>query len=175
MLLAIGLSSSAPVAWAQGGRTASEDQIKAALIFRIANFVSWPDSTFEDESSPFMICIVGNDNVYDALSASLKTKRIGGRRIAVERRSVADDVTDCNLVFIAKSARQHTPDIIDETMDKPVLTIGDAEDFTEVGGIIQLVEKRGRLALEVQMDAAERANLTIKADLLSHATIVHDR
>ncbi len=52
---------------AQAQRGAELNRLKAAFIFQFTNFVEWPEDTFEDDSSPFVICVVGNDIVKEII------------------------------------------------------------------------------------------------------------
>jgi len=57
---------------------ASEYAIKAAIIFKIAKFVSWPQSAFSSRSDPLAVCAQKDDPIAAALS-ELGGKPIHGR------------------------------------------------------------------------------------------------
>jgi hypothetical protein len=50
--------------------------------------------------------------------------------------------------------------------DLPVLTISDAEGFSEVGGIAQFFFEHGQLRFSVELTCAKRARLRISSRLL---------
>jgi hypothetical protein len=53
-----------------------------------------------------------------------------------------------------------------------VLTVGDAPDFLERGGMIQFVLVANRVRFEVNLDAAREAGLQLSAELLKVAAKV---
>ena len=108
LALSLILSSSAT---AQRG--AELDRLKAAFIFQFTNFVEWPDDAFEDESSPFVIGIVGNDAVKNILEAAVRDKLIGGRKARVRSFSSTSDLSSCQIVLVDESEARRAPDSVD--------------------------------------------------------------
>jgi hypothetical protein len=53
-----------------------------------------------------------------------------------------------------------------------VLTVGETELFTARGGAINFVMKDGKVRLEINLAAAQQANLQISSKLLSVADVV---
>jgi hypothetical protein len=53
-----------------------------------------------------------------------------------------------------------------------VLTVGESDQFTDQGGVINFVEKQGKIRLEINLAAARLANLQISSKLLSVADSV---
>ena len=54
----------------------------------------------------------------------------------------------------------------------PVLTVGEADDFLKLGGIIQLQRWHETVRMNINLDAARAAHLTIPASLLELASQV---
>lgn len=50
-----------------------------------------------------------------------------------------------------------------------MLTVGDTDDFTANGGIVQFKVVGARIHIEIDREAADRANLQISSKLLSLA------
>ena len=169
LALSLALSSSA-----MAQRGAELNRLKAAFIFQFTNFVEWPDDAFKDESSPFVIGVVGNDTVRDILERAVQPKTVAGRKVSVRSVSSASDLSSFQIVFVDESVARDAPDIVDRYMDKPMLTISDSDRFTDQGGIIRLYRESSKLRIEINIDAAERANLKISSKLLSLGRVVHD-
>jgi hypothetical protein len=53
----------------------------------------------------------------------------------------------------------------------PVLTVGDAEDFIDLGGMIRFTEADRRIRFEINPAAAERVSLRVSSRLLRLADI----
>ena len=155
-------------------REAEINKLKAAFIYQFANFVEWPEDTFESDNEPFVICIVGNDEIREVLRAAVRGKSVGNHPVRVQTSGGSGDLSNCQIAFIDESERRNTPDLIDRYMDQPILTVGDSEDFTKIGGIIHLYPQASKLRIEINVDAAKRAGLKISSKLLRLATVVHD-
>ena len=55
---------------------------------------------------------------------------------------------------------------------RPVLTVGETDQFMEQGGVINFVKKEGKVRLEINLDAARQAKLEISSKLLNVADVV---
>ena len=149
-------------------------KVKAQLLYRFTQYVVWPESAFENPDSPLKIGVVGNDKILDELEKNVSGKLIGEHPIEIVRGSMIDRDHDCHVVFVDKSKSDSTPKFIGSHRESAMLTVGDAADFTQVGGVIRLFEKDRKLRIEINVDAAERAQLKISSKLLSLAKIVHN-
>jgi YfiR/HmsC-like len=54
--------------------TPLEYEVKAAFLFRFAEFVEWPADTFKGTSEPFTYCTIGDDPFRGALERTLSGK-----------------------------------------------------------------------------------------------------
>ena len=52
-----------------------------------------------------------------------------------------------------------------------VLTVGESEDFTERGGMINLARHERRIMLEVNLDALHQAQLKVSSKMMALATV----
>jgi hypothetical protein len=146
-----------------------EHEVKAAFVLKLINFVQWPS-----HNGSLVIGIIGTDATTDALERLASGKSVDGRGIVVRRLKMESDLTACELIFIGNSERNHTPLLLDRVRGSSVLTVGESDGFGQHGGIINLMLEDGRIHIEVNPQAAERAHLQISARLLSLATIVRD-
>lgn len=151
------------------------DEVKAAFVFQFANYVQWPDGTFENDASPIVIGIVDNENMIKALSASVQGKSIGKRSIKVVDVASDQEAQTCHILYIDSSDDSRVDDYLSAVRSRPVLTVSDDDDFTEEGGIIRLFEAQSKLRFEINVDEVERAKLTISSKLLSLAQVVRDK
>lgn len=151
------------------------DDVKAAFVFQFANYVQWPDDTFENDASPIVIGIVGNENMIKALGASVQGKNIGKRSIKVVAVAGDQEAQACHILYIDSSDDKRVDDYLSAVRSKPVLTVSDDDNFTEKGGVISLFEAQSKLRFEINVDEVERAKLTISSKLLSLAQVVRDK
>src|SRR5579872_1940008 len=72
---------------AANANVALEYEVKAAFLFRFAQFVEWPADTFKNASEPFTYCTMGEDPFRGALERTLNGKTIEQRPLRVEHVS----------------------------------------------------------------------------------------
>ena len=149
-----------------------EYQVKAAFLYNFAKFVEWPPGTFANPHDPIGICVVGQSPFGLTLDDMVRGKKIGDRAFAV--RSVPDtqQASRCQIIFIGASERKRTRALLDELKNAPVLTAGETDDFTALGGIIGFKLEGTRVRIQVALDVAERTKLRISSKLLRLAEIV---
>jgi len=153
------------------GSVADEYQVKAAFLFNFAKFVEWPADTFKAGDEPITICVLGQDPFGSTLEDVVRDKIVAGRPFVVRQVSTIPQALKCQIVFVTASERKRTRSILDELKSRSILTVGEAEDFTANGGVINFKLKDARVRIEIDTVAAERAKLRISSKLLSLAEI----
>jgi hypothetical protein len=167
----VALLGAGPGLAAQGVR-ASEYQVKAVFLFNFAQFVDWPAEAFADSSTPLVICVLGNDPFGDALDQTVRDERLGSRPFQVRRYHSVDEIKTCHILFISRSEGARSEVILAGLKQRSILTVSDADDFAQRGGMIRFVTDRNRIRLQLNLAATEAAHLTISSKLLRVAEIV---
>lgn len=147
-----------------------EYKVKAATVYKIAKFVSWPTDSFGSQYAPLVLCIAGKDPFGQYID-NLDGQLILGRPMLVRR--VADRdlmVRGCHIVFVSQHSEEVA--ILRALARLPVLTIGDSSQFASIGGMLGLGIVDNRVTFEINLEAAKKARLDISASLLQLATIV---
>ncbi len=88
---------------AANANVALEYEVKAAFLFRFAQFVEWPADTFKGAAEPFTYCTIGDDPFHGALERTLNGKTIGQRALRVEHLNGAGKVDECQVLFVGGS------------------------------------------------------------------------
>lgn len=153
------------------GAAASEYAVKAAIIFKIAKFVSWPKHVYAGQSEPLSVCVRKNDPIAAAMSA-LSGKPIHGRALSVRYFDNNPKISSgCQILFMSDASDTRQLALLDSIAGQPVLTIGNSQQFTRRGGIIGLEIKNNRVQFAINIAASETAGLDISAQLLQLAKI----
>ncbi len=153
----------------------SEYQVKAVFLFNFAQFVEWPASAFASPEDPLVIGVLGRDPFGALLDEIVQGERIGTRSLSVVRYSRAADVGKCHILFISRSEDSRLREIVRELNNRPILTVGDMDDFARRGGMILLASEKNRIRLRVNLDAARATGLTLSSKLLRPAEIITTR
>lgn len=150
----------------------TEYQIKAAFIYNFARFVDWPTQAFASDTSPMIIGVLGKNVFGDDIEQIIGGRDIQGHPLEFKEFNSVADVTNCQVLFISPSEKNHLPKILDRLGNTNILTVGEADDFLDEGGIIHLLIVEDKVRFEINNQAAKKAGLTISSKLLSLAVKV---
>lgn len=156
------------VSHAQSGNQ-SEYKVKAVFIYNFTRFVEWPAEKFNDASAPFIIGVYGKDAVSKFLEEAVAGETLQGRPIQVQKISNLQNINNCHLVFLSNSEKDEMKAFISEAGNNGILTVSDADKFTENGGMIRLFTRHGKIGIQINAEKARAAGLGISSKLLSLA------
>ncbi|MGH9728867.1 MAG: YfiR family protein [Candidatus Acidiferrales bacterium] len=152
-------------------------RIEAEDLHRFAEFVEWPRSVNagnQGTSVNINFCVLGRDPFGVSLDASILGQPIDDRRPVVVRGRQLEDLGKCDVLFVTSSETKRQLKILNQLSHAAVLTVGESGNFAANGGIIQFVQEGERVSFLINVDAAGRAGLRIRAPLLALAQLVHD-
>lgn len=152
----------------------TEYEIKAAFLLNFAKFVEWPAEAFPNEVAPISLCVVRYDPFGSALDDTIRGKVINNRQLLARRINELPELKSCQMVFVSDREEKRLPEILTSVKGSSALIVGESEDFAERGGSVQFYLENNRLRFAVNVDAVQRARLTVSSKLLTLAKIVHD-
>ena len=149
-----------------------EYRLKAALIYKLTKFVTWPETSALTAQKTFNICLLGQDPFGEALDV-LESKSAQSKPIKIYRFNQSDSVdVHCQMLFIDPSKQAFEVTILKSLKLDPVLTLGETEYFAQHGGMIQFTVEGKRIGFKINDSQAKLSKLKISAPLLQLATIV---
>jgi hypothetical protein len=165
-LVVLGVGAATPMA-----QDASAPELTAAYLVNFVRFTDWPAEALSD-GAPIVICVVGNSWVADSLARLTRNRAVNGRTVTV-RATAPDGLFDgCHVVYGTGLDRNRAERLIQTTANQPILTVSDAGDFAERGGVANFFVDGGKMRFAVNPGAAVRAGLHISSKLLNLARIV---
>jgi hypothetical protein len=170
LALAVGWIGGTPVSLAEEPQ-ASEHQVKAAFLINFPKYVDWPAEAFARTNSPIVIAVLGETRVTGEIQKVITGRTVNGREIVLKRLASGEEPDACHILFVPEAEQQRSPNLLAKVRDG-VLIVGESDDFLERGGIINLARRGGKIALEVNLPAAEKARIKIGSKLLGVATVV---
>jgi hypothetical protein len=179
VLLLAALAGLAPCASAEPAppataRVTSKSQLMAAYLFNFTRFVEWPAGAAGDSSRAITIGVVADDSLYATL-ASIEGKQSNGRTLHVQRFAGPQVTQPCDVLFIGGAPQDWMKPLLAGLAGLPVLTVGEAEEFTESGGVLGFFFQDNKLRFEIDVENAERAKLGISSQLLRLARVRRGR
>jgi uncharacterized protein DUF4154 len=152
----------------------TEYQVKAAFLYNFAQFVDWPMQAFARPDAPFVFCLAG-DPFGGLLDKMIQGETLNGRSLAIRRIARREKVQGCHLIYIGLSEAQRSVEIVTAAASAPILTVGETEDFIDLGGIIRFMQSERRIRFGINPAAADRVSLRMSSRLLRLADIVRPR
>ena len=165
LLAAACLITALPTA-GQTDRGSLEPAVKAELVERFVRFIDWPREDTWKAERPFVVCAYGSSEITAPLR-DLLAERSFLRRQPAELVEITEprESRSCDVVLLSPGSRRELDDILAETQDRPILTIGDAEGFARRGAILNFYREQGYVRFELNHAAARRSGLSISAKL----------
>jgi YfiR/HmsC-like len=161
------LAAIAPPIRAQAREQHSDEyRVKAAFLFHFAQLVDWPADPPDDSKNPFVVCTLGSDPFRGDLENTIGGKSIGARVVQIRHLKAPQDASSCQILFIPRDEDSQLTSILAALAGDAVLTLGEADDFIQRGGMIRLFVEDSRVRFDVNQGAANRAGLRVGARLL---------
>ena len=150
-----------------------EYTVKAAMVRNFAKFTRWPaDSVSRQEENTMRICLMGDESILEAF-AGIRGKTVNSRTIELAWIDSLAGLGNCDLLFVNRETGANMARIMKAVKGRPVLTIGETDEFTRAGGMITFFLKQGWIRFRINPDAVHRSGLKLSSTLLELATIVH--
>ena len=137
-----------------------EYQVKAAYLFNFTKFVDWPADAIAP-GAPLTICVAAPNPFGRALEETIRGEVVGGRTLATR---VVRDPAGCHVLFVPDGVS--AAPLLRDARTRPILTVGESEDFLRDGGVINFVMQGGKVRFDISPEAAERAQLRVSSRLL---------
>jgi hypothetical protein len=152
----------------------TEYQVKAAFLYHFASFVEWPSEAFT-HSNELLICVMGQDPFGAFLDQAISGKVVQGKKLSALRLEKNGPVNGCHILFISSSEKDRLKEIREAIKRTPILTVGDVDQFAQIGFAINFVSDQNKIRFEINPNAVERAGLKVSAQLMKLAIIVLEK
>jgi hypothetical protein len=173
-LRSVALAVTLVCASAVDGRTQgpSEYEVKAAYLYGFGRFVEWPASAPAASGTAFVLCVLGADPFGRAIDEVAANAVMKEKPVRIQRISQLDDSEPCHILFISGSEEVRLATLLERLNYRAVLTVSDAPQFAQRGGMIGFSVESNRVRFTVNLGAAKDAGLTLNSELLRVAATV---
>lgn len=163
LALALSLANMA-LAPARAGLGLDDAQLKAAFIYRFAQFTQWPGPAPQE----FHYCVAGAPALRDAM-ASLPHKPHAVATVKVRSVSEPQQALGCQLLVLGLSERADLLRWQQALGAEPVLVVGDSAEAFRAGVSIALLVEPNGLAFRINHSEAKRRGLSLSSQMLKLA------
>lgn len=146
----------------------SDALLKAAFVFNFLKFTDWPALP---DGRPLTVCVTNADKPLEAAFATIGGRVANGRTVQVQILHVGEAPQGCDVLYVRYGGRPLDLQPL-STSQPGLLTVGDAENFTDDGGVIGLVEREGQLRFVINLDVARRSQYRFSSQLLKLALFI---
>ena len=152
-------------------QTASEYQIKAVYLEKVARFIIWPESNAPDDTI-FRICVAGNNPFNNILDESYQDRKIKGKSVIINYATEPSDVDNCQLLFIGSNCENALNQYLEKANKNNILVFSDIQGYASKGVHINFYPQEDRIFFEINLSALRNAGLDASSYLLDYARIV---
>jgi hypothetical protein len=163
-------SALAPLAFteAHAQREASEASVKAAFLYKFANYIEWPAGTFSAPASPLVIGVIGASDIASELERIVPGRAVNGHPVTVKRVREGEALRGIHVLFIGKD-QASIAHVVRAAQQNGVLPVTDSDRGLDEGSAINFLSAGERIAFEVSLEAAEKSGHRISSRMLSVA------
>jgi len=151
----------------------SDFDAKAAQLLNLGKFVRL--SRQGPTRTAFDICTVGHDAMASSLEGIASGARINNLPVRITPLKDISGAKSCAIVFLSAAENARVREDLAILGSADILTVSDAPDFLEHGGMIQFVPVSGHVRFAVNLNAVNRTHLVLSSELLRVASSVSGR
>lgn len=148
----------------------TEYDVKAAYLLNFGKFVHQADGATPRTS--FDICLLGHDTMGQTIDDLAANQTIENLPVHIRRIPDVAQKEKCSIVFIGADQDDHLREDLAILSKSDILTVSDASDFLDRGGMIQFLLIQNHVRFAVNLNAVNRAHLFLSSELLRVASSV---
>lgn len=152
--------------------SATEDDIRAAMVSHLPLFVNWPPGKTDVASPQFHVCLLGADPIAPVLEAAFHKAAVSDMPVVFSHVNVSDKLDKCHLLYIGAGARGNFAKLIPALQQMSVLTVSEQPIENVSGEVIGLPLEENHVRVEVNLAVAQSSRLSISSRLLHLASVV---
>jgi hypothetical protein len=143
----------------------SEDQLKSATVWLFVQYSNLEPGV----DGAITVGVRGRAAFAQALRRTLEGKSTGGHPVRVVDAKM--DLRGCQIVYLATGRNEEIRRVVQSTPPLRALTIGESDNFLDIGGAVNLFIANGHVTFEASLDALDRSGVTIGSNLLKFGQI----
>ena len=152
-LLALGWS------WAGAAQTASENTVRAVLLFNLLKFAELPVDTAH--SDHLAVCVAAGDPELLLAMRPLAERSVRGKSLMLQTPGGG---AHCDVIYVDSRARWQAVQVQMDTTGS--LTVGLYPGFINDGGLVEVEIQQGRPRFDIHQAAARQAGIRFNPQLL---------
>lgn len=144
-------------------------KMHTVFIFSFTRYIQWPDTY---NGGDFEIMVLGDSPIVDELKAMAAAKKVGERNIKVTKINSASEIRKCNILFVPAAKSPEIDEVLGKVTTQSILVITEEPGLGAKGSNVNFITKDGKLAFELNQNAASRQGLKISNELSRLAILI---
>src|SRR5688500_14444681 len=137
-------------------------KMHTVFIFSFTRYIQWPDTY---NGGDFEIMVLGDSPIVDELKAMAAAKKVGDRNINVTKINSASEIRKCNILIVPAAKSPEIAEVLGKVTTQSILVITEEPGLGAKGSNVNFITKDGKLAFELNQNAASRQGLKISNEL----------
>ena len=144
-----------------------ESMVKASIVYNIARFVTWPETSDEENATNLSVCIQKDNQLATAFSNLAAAQSAGGgfQLRLIERFGVQN--LECQVAFLSEEDLDYV-DLSAMARDA-ILTVSDTAGFINDGGTIEIQRTGIKLGFSVNRLIERLSSVSLSSQILQLA------
>ena len=152
---------------AEGAAQSKINKVRAVFLFKFFDYITWPSGYVPGVSGDGVLCTLGGHNFKDTLGY-IAARKSDDFRYHVKKIYDINDISGCHILYVNPKKYK---DVSALQSNGGILTVGSENDFLNLGGIMQMKERDGKIRLLIDLKQARKQGLKISSRLLDIAEV----
>lgn len=148
-----------------------EHKVKAVFLYNFAQFVDWPATAYAESDSAIVIGVLGKDPFGSFLDETVNGESVKGHPITIQRYSSVKEIRQCHILYVNVTGTR-LGNTLSALKGKNILTVGDAANFTRLGGMIRFKNEENKIGLQINLNEVKQTDIVVSSKLLRLSEIV---
>lgn len=144
-----------------GRAQAQDDKVKAIFVYNFTRYLEWPE-----KPGNFVITVLGKTQLFSELTDISSKKQVGTAEMEVRSVGIAQEISDCHIVYVTSSKTDMIPAIQQSAKNKKFLIISESPGACQKGSCINFINQAGKLTFEISKVNISSYGLTLSSALL---------
>jgi hypothetical protein len=144
-------------------------KMHTVFIFSFTRYIQWPEAY---NGGDFEILILGDSPIVDELRAMAQVKKVGDRVIKITKINTPSEIRKCNILFIPLTKSGQIAEILGKVTSQSILVVTEEPGLGAKGSNVNFITKDGKLAFELNQNAAVKQGLKVSNELSRLAILI---
>lgn len=144
-------------------------KLHSVFIYSFTRYIQWPEAYAQGD---FEILVLGDCPILEELKTMAQTKKVGDRKIKVEKINSPGEIKKCNILYVPAAKSAALSQIITKIAAQSILIITEEPGLGAKGSNINFIIKDGKLAFELNQTSVGKQNLRVSNELSRLAILI---